>query len=431
MSRGDDQIVATVSRLHERAWATAPDAVVLAPGRVNLIGDHVDYAHYPVLPMAIGRVVAVAGSSAGPSEGPRIERDAVVGVSASERGIARVLASTDLTEISGWGSYVAAAAARTGIPAGGAKISVAATLPSTGGLSSSSALAMGAIATLRRLREPRHALTSATERSVLVEMTVAAERALGVAGGTMDQTVIAHARSGAALLIRFSPPSMTPIPMSDGVAFVVAASGDTAAKAAGSQAAYNRLSVAARSCAALVAAELGMDPVSADGVCVALGDLAVSNEIDNLVASLPEHAAVAEVARRVEVHPDVLIGGARGIALDEPLAIHTVGVHVVGEGTRVEAAAQVLAEGSQLGEIFDASQASMCTIGVVTPGLEAVTAAMRHAGAWGARVTGAGFGGYAVATCPPDRRGDVIAAAKNATGGPAFEVTPSEGIRYA
>ncbi len=54
---------------------------------------------------------------------------------------------------------------------------------------------------------------------------------------------------------------------------------------------------------------------------------------------------------------------------------------------------------------------------------------MRKAGAFGARRTGAGFGGYAVAAAPPEKVEAVVAAAAAATGGPAFEVRASDGLR--
>jgi galactokinase len=54
---------------------------------------------------------------------------------------------------------------------------------------------------------------------------------------------------------------------------------------------------------------------------------------------------------------------------------------------------------------------------------------MRKAGAFGARLTGAGFGGYALAGVPPGRVEAVIEAAIAATGGPAFEVHASDGLR--
>ena len=64
-----------------------------------------------------------------------------------------------------------------------------------------------------------------------------------------------------------------------------------------------------------------------------------------------------------------------------------------------------------------------------TQALDKVCAAMRKAGALGARLTGAGFGGYALAAVPAGKEDAVIAAAVAATGGPAFAVVASDGLQ--
>ena len=435
--RGSGRIGPKSAALYRRAWGEEPAAVIVAPGRVNLMGDHIDYAHGPVLPMAIGRGVAVAiggGSRPAPREHGS---DAVVGLSASERGFVRVTASSDPAEMSGWGRYVAAAVSQLGMPASGARISVSSTLPSSGGLSSSSALTMAVVAALAHLQRDRTRVTI-EDPETLIGPTVAAERMLGVAGGAMDQIVIAGAKAGSALLIRFSPASQTAVAVGKGLAFVVAASGDIAAKAGAARSAYNRLAVGSRLAAALVASELGWAGRPEQAELPTLGDNVWSDEVAAAATGLPESVSVAEASARSGVDPTHLIGTARGLGSGEPLAVRAIARHFMSESARVEDAAAAMIEaslespaGPRLGAIFAASHESMRTLGVVTPGLDAVIAAMCDAGAWGARVTGAGFGGYAVATCPPDRTGDVVAAAVNATGGPAFEVEPSEGIRYA
>jgi galactokinase len=55
---------------------------------------------------------------------------------------------------------------------------------------------------------------------------------------------------------------------------------------------------------------------------------------------------------------------------------------------------------------------------------------MRDAGALGARLTGAGFGGFALAACGESGVDAVIAAAIATTGGPALEVHASEGLEW-
>ena len=58
-----EQLVQTFVLTHGRA----PDAVMRSPGRINIIGEHTDYSHLPVLPVAIQRAtyVAVAGGEPG------------------------------------------------------------------------------------------------------------------------------------------------------------------------------------------------------------------------------------------------------------------------------------------------------------------------------------------------------------------------------
>ncbi len=98
---------------------------------------------------------------------------------------------------------------------------------------------------------------------------------------------------------------------------------------------------------------------------------------------------------------------------------------------RVDLAEQALTEGdlAELGRLVDASHRSLGRFGASTPALDGLTAAMRSAGATGSRLTGAGFGGYAIAVCRPDQVAAVSAAGRRATGGPAFQVLPSMGLR--
>ena len=53
--------VPTVTEAFEKRFGAKPELVVRAPGRVNIIGEHTDYNHGFVLPMAIERETAIAG----------------------------------------------------------------------------------------------------------------------------------------------------------------------------------------------------------------------------------------------------------------------------------------------------------------------------------------------------------------------------------
>src|SRR5256885_14678777 len=55
---------ASLQAFHTRFGGAKASAIVRAPGRVNLIGEHVDYNEGFVLPIAIGRsTIAVVGTS--------------------------------------------------------------------------------------------------------------------------------------------------------------------------------------------------------------------------------------------------------------------------------------------------------------------------------------------------------------------------------
>ncbi len=391
--------------LFRTTWAAEPTVRVIAPGRVNLMGDHVDYAGLPVLPMAIQLRLRLA---AGPAD--------VRGLEAASTMFPKRVAlagDEDPDRLSGWARYVAAAVRQIGLPESGVRIAIAGDLPSTGGLSSSSALVLGLIAAIAAVSK-RH-----LGRSELVDLAVAAERSLGVAGGTMDQTVIVHAVAGAALRIDFEPPAHRAVPIGDGVAFVVGSSGEVAAKGADARHAYNRLSAGSRAVAVLVGRALGRDTTSLGRSGVATDALAAA------VRHLPRHLGVRELERLVGLEP-----GSLGPLASVP--VRAIGMHLLAESGRVRGLERPLADGDldALGAAFRESQASLASIGVVSPGLERVTAAMVAAGAAGARVTGAGFGGYAVGVCAPGCVDAIRRSVVEATGGPAWAVHPHGGLHY-
>jgi galactokinase len=95
---------------------------------------------------------------------------------------------------------------------------------------------------------------------------------------------------------------------------------------------------------------------------------------------------------------------------DEPRARH-----VVSENARVLAAAEALArgDGPSLGRLLSESHASLRDdYEVSTPELDALAAALESAGAHGARLTGAGFGGCVVAVAPREAVGSILARAE-------------------
>jgi galactokinase len=389
--------------------------VVRAPGRVNLIGEHTDYSQLPVLPIAIDRHLVI-----------EVEADDSGEVRASsERFPGEVVLKREAAtgHLHGWSRYAAGALAEleSADPGRGAAVRISGDLPASGGLSSSSALAVGLIAGLNE------AWKVGLERDEVVARAIRAERHVGVETGGMDQEVIAFARSGHAVRIDFLPHARRHVAIPDELAFVVAYSGEDAPKGGAVRDAYNERVVGARMAAVMLADQVGVDldhPAT-------LGQVAGIDVVEILVDDLPERVSAHTVAHGADVDVTRLVSLSH-TTLDSQakLPVRNVARHILSEARRVDEAERALQEGDLkgFGRVLNASHDSLrqdfrCS----TPALDRVCAAMRKAGAFGARLTGAGFGGFALAACSPELVGRVIEAATAATGGPAFAVRASDG----
>lgn len=164
-----------------------------------------------------------------------------------------------------------------------------------------------------------------------------------------------------------------------------------------------------------------------------LGGVADHPGIIDLALELPVATTPSEGARLAAVDVGLLVDFVAGsFPVDATVPVRAVAHHVLTEAVRVGRAEEALVgedlEG--LGVLLDESHASLQDFGASTPALDRLVETMREAGALGSRLTGAGFGGNAVALC---RRSDVeavLAAARHATGGPAFQVRPGGGLAY-
>lgn len=387
------------------------DLQLRAPGRVNLIGEHTDYMHLPVLPMAIQRGITINGSV--------VPEPGLVAASSTQEVPVTLLPDSPLPE--GWGRYLLGALRQLGTAAEalGAELHVDGDLPETGGLSSSSALTTGVLKALSLLWDLD------LDDEEIVRRAIAAERIVGVESGGMDQTVIMFATQGAALRIDWDPPRRTPVSIPEGFAFAIGYSGEEAPKGGSARDEYNERVVSCRAAALLLEAATGIDP----GTPPVLRPFV---DADPGAAHLPRQATARAVAGALDVDPETMVSLTAGrFDPDHPLPVERAAMHVIGEAQRVDAAQVAIGSGDMagLGRLFDESHASLQAYGVSTPGLDAVTTAAREAGAAGARLTGAGFGGWAVAVCRNHQVDHVASAMANAGSGLAFEVVASAGIR--
>lgn len=167
----------------------------IAPGRVNLIGDHTDYTGGLVLPMAIDRCTTIDFEPVG-------------------RGVATELTSDDTSDPH-WRRYpdaVAEEMREVGLPVRNIRGHVTTTIPVGAGLSSSAALEIASALAFGHDIPPVQ-LAQVTRR--------AEHRATGVPTGIMDQLCIASAREGHATLIDCRSMDVTHVPVPGDVRFVV------------------------------------------------------------------------------------------------------------------------------------------------------------------------------------------------------------------
>jgi galactokinase len=348
--------------LAERFGAGPEPSLVSVPGRVNLIGEHVDYHNLPVLPMAIPRRVRIAFR---PRADRRI-RAASVGYGDREF---EWKAPLEPAAFGDWENYLKAAAQAIDgkwTLSRGIDAAIVSDLPPAAGLSSSSALLTGATLALLRANGVRASFTE------LMDILPEGEHFVGTRGGGMDHAAVLESRAGAALLVGFAPVTATPVPIPKGWAFLVAHSLTTAEKSGEVRAQYNSRRTAGTS----ALARLGFSSYPA----------AIARH------GFDELKALATAQLEGEEQRCFL--------------------HVAGEAFRVKTGVEALqaADAGTFAEAINGSHESLRDLlRVSTPALDALVNAAREAGALGARLTGAGFGGCAVIFCRAAERERVAA----------------------
>jgi galactokinase len=332
----------------ETRFRTEPDFVIRSPGRVNLIGDHTDYNDGFALPMAIDQSIWMA-VAARPQRRIWIESTAL--------GSAEV--ALDYIERSGgYVDYVAGVIALQNSDSCGLDLWIDSDLPLGAGLSSSGALSVAGVL----------AVTEASGRrwdpmvAALLARRVENEW-VGVATGIMDQLVISGAVAGAASLIDCRSLQITQIPLPAQAAIAVLDSG-TRRQLISSD--YNERRAACERAAEFLGVSKLRD-----------ADL---DMLDRSLLSPPD-------SRRAR---HVITENARTLEF----------AHAIGRGEFARAGELMIESHSSLRDNFEVS----------TPSLDGlVEAALSAPGCFGARLTGAGMGGCAVALVS-DRKWDEFAS---------------------
>ena len=377
-----DAVAGHFTDLHGRR----PLGVFAAPGRVNLIGEHVDYNGGLCLPMALPHATYAAVGA---------RDDKVVTVTSRQQAESFTGSSAELGpgRTTGWASYAAGvlwALQEAGWDLPGMDVVVDSRVPLGAGLSSSAALecsvAIGVAAVVG-------ADLDDDLRGDLVQACMRAERDVaGAPTGGMDQTIALFGQSESALLL---------------------------------------------DCRDWSTRQVGWDPAAADLTLLVVDTRASHSLADGGYQARRQDCETAAAFLGVDLLRDVDDQAAALDALEDEQVRRRVR-HVFSEIARVQDAVHQLEAGdfAALGRSFTASHVSLRDdYEVSCAELDAVVDTALAEGALGARMTGGGFGGSAIALVPDDRV-DAVRAAVVATydargwDSPAFlTAPPSAGAR--
>jgi galactokinase len=236
------------------ALAAPPTFAVWAPGRIELLGKHVDYGGGRSIVAAVERGFCFVVR-------PRDDDDRLIVTDASSGERVECRVAVGQPPAPGWANYVATVAGRVARnfpgPPRGADAAFVSDLPIASGLSSSSALVVGlflvldGVNALRHRPEYRDAIHTCEELGEYLGAVengrtfkaLAGERGVGTLGGNQDQTAILCCEPGRLSRFAYLPARREgTLAVPAGLAFVVASSGVEAAKTGAAMERYNRAS---------------------------------------------------------------------------------------------------------------------------------------------------------------------------------------------
>ncbi|MEU4543047.1 galactokinase [Nonomuraea dietziae] len=327
-----------------QAYSAEPTTVWRAPGRVNLIGEHTDYNDGFVLPFAVPWGITAALS-------PRQDRTIRL-LSLQSPGEPVVI--TDWDAAQGWTRYVVGVPAMLGERVQGADIAIDGDLPAGAGLSSSAALEVVVGSALNEVYG-----LGMTPMEIALLGQKAENDFVGMPCGIMDQAASALCEEGRALFL---------------------------------------------DCRSLGSRNIPLD-LTSHGLRILIIDTRVHHELAD--GQYAKRRADCESAARklgVDALRDVtdLAGALSVLQGDERKRVQ----HVVTENHRVEAVIGLLRAGAiaEIGALLNASHLSLRDqYEVSSPELDVAVEAALRGGARGARMTGGGFGGSAIALVAEDR----------------------------
>lgn len=407
-------------------FGSEPEFYVRAPGRVNLIGEHIDYCGYAVLPMAVQQDILVAC---------RRNKTAMLHLSNAELRYPSLSVPMDALKIDDaephWYHYYMcgvrgalechASSDELGASLLGMDVLVHGTVPPSAGLSSSSALVCAAaLATLR-------ASGISMPKLKLASMCATSERFIGTQGGGMDQAIAFLAEQGTAKLIEFNPLKTTSVALPKGATFVVANSCVEINKAATSH--YNVRVVECQLAAQVIAKAHNLEYKKR----LRLGDVQVSlgvplHEMASVAKKVLQSTSYtrAQLCALLELDQDQFETSflSRNTKHLQEFKLYQRAVHVYEEASRVWRFKEVCDQNAShkssrdslalLGQLMNESHASCRDLYECShPDLDQLVDISLQAGALGSRLTGAGWGGCTISLVPSEKVNEFLERVKS------------------
>ncbi|XP_028109771.1 galactokinase-like isoform X1 [Camellia sinensis] len=412
-----------------QVFGHSPHIFARSPGRVNLIGEHIDYEGYSVLPMAIRQdtIVAIRKRDAGEPE----KRLLIANVS-DKYPLCTYPADPNqdidlknhrwghyfICGYKGFYEYVKSKGLDVGEPVG-LDVMIDGTVPTGSGLSSSAAFVCSSTIAIMAAFDVNF------PKKEIAQLACECERHIGTQSGGMDQAISVMAQSGFAELIDFNPIRATDVQLPAGGSFVIAHSLAESQKAVTAATNYNNRVVECRLAAIVLGIKLGMKPQEAisklktlsdvEGSCVSFASSRGSSDPVVAVKEL-----LSEEPYRAENIEKITEENLQSIFADSPTSLDVLKVarqyklfqrasHVYSEAKRVHAFKDTVSSNlscycseedmlKKLGDLMNESHYSCSVLYECScPELEELVKVCRDNGALGARLTGAGWGGCAVA----------------------------------
>jgi galactokinase len=353
-------LVDTVTEQFKKAYGKAPDFVVRAPGRVNLLGEHVDYNDGWVLPAAIDRAayLAVAKGDSALASIEAMDINESVTFRLTETANKEDVAGNPLPDWSLYPAGVAHMLAEAGSAVTAMDAVLTSDVPRGAGLSSSAAVELAFAVAWRKLGGWAK---TAMELALLSQK--AENKYVGVNSGIMDQFASANGRAHHALLLDCRSLDWAPVPLPANVSIVIA---DTMKRRELGKSEYNNRREACEE---------------------------ATRTLGNILPGIKalRDVSVADFEKYAHLLEPVVAKRAR---------------HVVEECDRTVKAVEALKNNdiAAFGLAMNESHRTLRDLYEVScPELDAmVSAAQPLDGCYGARLTGAGFGGCAVALVSND-----------------------------